>query len=151
MRGKGRADLKKHEEHPPQSRLLLMVKTPLPPAADTLEGIPPLPRDNSPSGLFLQRAIIKISVKIDCVSLLSHMHTQTCHRGVCTLQEASPQAGVQQTPALSKQRGLSLFFSKHKTKARLCFRKGPSAGSCTGIPCPEDFEVYLSFKIPLLS
>jgi len=88
-------------------------------AADALEGILPLPRHNR--GLVLTRVIIKISVKIDCVSPPSHTHV--CHRWVYTLQKASLQAAAQQTQRFPDSLVCHFFSSKHKTKARLCRRK----------------------------
>lgn len=145
--------MEKHEAHRPQRGLLRVVKMPLLPAADALEGIPPLPRGNSLKGLFIKRVIIKIRVKIDCVSLLSHTRTHT-HVPQASFHpaESIPASRSAANPSsLQTAWFVTFFFSKHKTKAPLCLRKEPSAGSCTGTPRPEDFEVYLSFKSQLLS
>lgn len=85
------AKIKKHKTNPPHRQSLLMVKMPLPWSPNALKGITPLSRANNLRELLIKRVIIEISVETDCVSLLSHM----CHRGVCTLQKAFPEARVQ--------------------------------------------------------
>lgn len=88
-----------------------MVKMPLLLVADALEGIPPLPRGNGLKGLFIKRVIIKISVKIDCVSLLSHTHTHTHATGEFSPCEKHPRKQECSESQLSPNSVVCHFFS----------------------------------------
>lgn len=96
-----------------------MVKMPLLPVADALEGIPPLPRGNGLKGLFIKRVIIKISVKTDCVSLLSHTHTHTHATGEFSPCEKHPRKQECSESQLSPNSVVCHFFFSPNTKQRL--------------------------------
>lgn len=102
--------------------------------------------DNGLRGLFVERKAIKISVKTDCVSLLLYMHKY--RHAKCKFYPSNSIPGSQNR-ASSKSLQIVWFvtFSPPNSKQKLdcAWQKHQVLCTCTGTPCPENFEVYFSF------